>query len=166
MKALYEQDLFPRIIAGSSIGAMTAAAIASHKYSDLWRCFTQEHRMMTGEGIAFSFKTFQDALCKLWNGEDLIDKEYALKGLCRFVKDLTFLEIYTQNGWNLNISVTDGERSSELVLLNYLTAPNVVVWSACIASCGMPVLFRRMQLMIKTESGELKPYYASRMKGT
>ena len=32
MKALYEQDLFPRIIAGSSVGALISTAIAAHKY--------------------------------------------------------------------------------------------------------------------------------------
>jgi hypothetical protein len=43
MKALYEQDLFPRILVGSSIGAMTAASLASHKYCDLWKCFKEEY---------------------------------------------------------------------------------------------------------------------------
>mmetsp|Transcript_4417 Transcript_4417/g.7507 ORF Transcript_4417/g.7507 Transcript_4417/m.7507 type:complete len:164 (+) Transcript_4417:365-856(+) len=43
IKALYEQDLLPRIIAGSSIGAMVAVGIASHKYSDLWQCFQKSY---------------------------------------------------------------------------------------------------------------------------
>lgn len=46
MKALYEQDLFPRIIAGSSVGALIATAIASHKYSDLWKCFRTDNNII------------------------------------------------------------------------------------------------------------------------
>lgn len=50
-------------------------------------------------------------------------------------------------------------------MLNYLTAPKVVVWSAVIASCAIPVMFAQVELMIKTETGELKPYYMTQLKG-
>lgn len=53
----------------------------------------------------------------------------------------TFLEIYTKFGWNLNIVVTDFSNVDESRLLNYLTAPNVLVWSACVASCAIPGMF-------------------------
>jgi predicted acylesterase/phospholipase RssA len=35
-------------------------------------------------------------------------------------------------------------------LLNYITAPNVVVWSAVLASCAIPGIFKSVDLMIKT----------------
>ena len=94
MKALYEQDLFPRIITGSSCGSIIAAIITSFKYSELWKCFTEEHKVMTGKGIRLSFRTFLEGLTKVWNGEDLVDIEYGKDGLRNFLGDMTFIEIY------------------------------------------------------------------------
>ena len=54
---------------------------------------------------------------------------------------MTFLEVYEKNKWNLNITVTSATNMTDARLLNYLTAPNVVVWSACCASCAYPMLF-------------------------
>jgi TAG lipase / steryl ester hydrolase / phospholipase A2 / LPA acyltransferase len=69
------------------------------------------------------------------------------------VGDLTFNDIYTQFGWNLNISVTEA-RNADSRLLNYLTAPNVLVWSAVVASCAIPGMFVPMDLMMKTFDGK------------
>jgi len=42
-------------------------------------------------------------------------------------------------------------------LLNYLTAPNVIVWSAVAASCGIPYLFGPVDLYCKNEQNEITP---------
>ena len=63
------------------------------------------------------------------------------------IGDMTFVEIYSLLGWNLNITVTYGSKQTELKLLNYLTSPNVVVWSAVLASCSMPGIFEAVDLM-------------------
>ena len=36
IKALWENDLMPRTISGSSVGALIAAGVASHKYSEMY----------------------------------------------------------------------------------------------------------------------------------
>jgi len=43
--------------------------------------------------------------------------------------------------------------------LNYLTSPNVVVWSAVSASTAIPRFFHPVELMIKTEDGQIVPYH-------
>jgi predicted acylesterase/phospholipase RssA len=68
MKALYEQDLFPRIIAGSSVGALIAAAIASYKYSDLWKCFRTDNNIIQDHFMHPLFSSLFDALGRLKNG--------------------------------------------------------------------------------------------------
>lgn len=155
----------PRTIAGSSVGSLIAAAFASHKYSDLWKCFNKDYNMMTGEFFKWKFNNLWEAIGMLKRGEPIFETEVLKNGAYRFTKDLTFLEIYEQNKWNLNITVTDGIRQGDSKLLNYLTAPNVVVWSAVIASCAIPSCFESVELMIKTDKGEIKPYYMSKMKG-
>lgn len=62
---------------------------------------------------------------------------------------MTFLEVFEINGWNLNITVTDGSRHNEGKVLNYLTAPNVVIWSAVMASCALPFMFEPADLVRK-----------------
>lgn len=44
-------------------------------------------------------------------------------------------------------------------LLNYLTAPHVVIWSAVTASCAFPGLFEAQELMAKDRRGRLVPYH-------
>jgi predicted acylesterase/phospholipase RssA len=45
-----------------------------------------------------------------------------------------------------------------LRLLNYLTAPNVLVWSASLASCAIPGIYAPVELLKKDENGKLSPY--------
>lgn len=165
LKALYESDLMPRTIAGSSVGALMASGIASHKYSDLWKCFNKDYNMMTANFFKWRFTSVRQAIQMLKEGEPLFETYQLKESAYRHSKDMTFLEIYEQNKWNLNITVTDGIRQGDSKLLNYLTAPNVVVWSAAIASCAIPGCFKPVELMIKTETGEIKPYYMSQLRG-
>ena len=57
-------------------------------------------------------------------------------------------------GWNLNVSVTDFSNAGTTRLLNYLTAPNVLIWSACVASCAIPGAFSPVDILIRTEDGQ------------
>lgn len=50
-------------------------------------------------------------------------------------------------------------KTDESRLLNYLTSPNVVVWSAVGASTAIPIFFEAVELMIKTETGQIVPYH-------
>lgn len=164
-KALYEHDLFPRVIAGSSVGSLIAACICTHSYSDLWKIFREDYQAMTAHILEPKFSSVFDALKKLKEGEPLLSTEVLKQACYRFTKDITFLEIFEKYKWNLNVTVTDGIRQGDSKLLNYLTAPNVVVWSAVVASCSIPGVFQSVELMIKTEDGKLKPYYMSRLRG-
>jgi NTE family protein len=94
LKALYENDLMPRTIAGSSVGSLIAAAFASHKYSDLWKCFNKDYNMMTGEFFKWKFNNLWEAIGMLKRGEPIFETEVLKNGAYRFTKDLTFLEIY------------------------------------------------------------------------
>ena len=48
----------------------------------------------------------------------------------KLFKEFTFEEINKQFGWNLNISVSIKNEKEGYRLLNYLTAPTVLIWSA------------------------------------
>jgi len=73
----------------------------------------------------------------------------------RFTGDITFKEIFTKYSWNLNITVTDFSMTQTPRLLNYLSTPNVLVWSAVCASCAIPGMFAKVELMQKLDDGSI-----------
>ena len=95
-----------------------------------------------------------DLLC----GNVVLDTQVLKDFIYRFVGDLTFKEIHTRSGWNLNITVTDSSTTQSSRLLNYLTTPNVLVWSACVASCAIPGWYAKVELMQKLDDGSIICY--------
>jgi len=75
-------------------------------------------------------------------------------------QDMTFKDVYEKNGWILNITVTN-EKLAKLQICNYLTTPDVLLWSACCASCSVPELFGSNELFYKDKDGQIQPYYPS-----
>lgn len=71
---------------------------------------------------------------------------------------LTFLEAYERTGRILNISVIPYDPHSPPKLLNYLTTPDCVVWSAVIASAAIPGILNPVVLMRKRADGSLVPF--------
>jgi len=65
--------LFPRIIAGSSAGALVAACICTHKYSDLWKIFDTDYEVVTAHFLDPAFDGVLDAINKLRKGELLLN---------------------------------------------------------------------------------------------
>jgi TAG lipase/steryl ester hydrolase/phospholipase A2/LPA acyltransferase len=72
------------------------------------------------------------------------------------LQDRTFLDAYNLTGRVLNITVSSSGKFEMPRLLNYLTAPNVVIWSAVGASCSIPGVYESTPLMYKdTKTGEI-----------
>lgn len=67
--------------------------------------------------------------------------------------DITFQEAFDNFGYILNITVTGTNVHDEDRLLNYLTAPNVMIWSACAASCAIPFVYGATDLFCKDAQG-------------
>lgn len=42
--------------------------------------------------------------------------------------------------------------------MNYLTAPECVIWSAVLASAAVPAILNPVVMMMKTSDGTLAPY--------
>jgi hypothetical protein len=71
---------------------------------------------------------------------------------------LTFKEAYERTGRALNVSVVPSDRHSPTILLNHLTAPNCVIWSAIIASAAVPGILNPVVLMAKDRDGSVRPH--------
>lgn len=69
------------------------------------------------------------------------------------VGDLTFLEAFLKTGRILNILVFSSRQFDSPVLLNYLTAPDILIRSAACASCTIPGIYESVELLAKDSQG-------------
>jgi predicted acylesterase/phospholipase RssA len=93
---------------------------------------------------------------KRWVKEGfLMDNKALIKFLRDNIGDYTFQEAYDKTGWILNITATGVGEHDENRLLNYLTAPNVLIWSACAASCALPYVFGATEIYCKNADGQI-----------
>ena len=62
-------------------------------------------------------------------------------------------DILVAAGRVLNVAVCAADTNEPPRVLNYLTGPNVVVWSAVACSSAFPYLFKPQELLSKNEQG-------------
>ncbi|WP_130802656.1 DUF3336 domain-containing protein [Acinetobacter ihumii] len=153
-KALLEQDLMPKVLSGSSAGAIMAALIGTSHIADL-------PEILKGEKFfkqAFHFRSFRELL----KGESgFADVTYLKNFLIEHLGDLTFAEAYKKSGVHCNIAVAPYDASISPRIMNGYTAPNLLVWSAVLASCAVPILFSPISLTSKRYDGVHTPYMAN-----
>lgn len=165
VRALHLNGLLPRIIAGASAGSIVAAIICTSSDEQLaqmceknfsWSehynlCFFQ------GASVSYFIKSGGKAI---YNGRAF---EKALKD--DIGESLTFMEAYDLTGRICNITVSGLKGSTRYpMLLNYLTSPNVLIWSAVQASCALPGVFEPKALLAKDRFGNVEPYMSDGLK--
>lgn len=164
MKALHEQELLPRIISGSSSGALMAAMACTRPEAEF-------RRLLRLEGVNVGFLEEPLAVGQSWlppkvarflSQGVLFDSDHLLSVMRENLGDLTFLEAYQVSRRVLNITVSSATVYEVPRLLNYLTAPNVFVWSAVGASCTIPGLFAARPILAKDpRTGQPTPWRMS-----
>lgn len=165
--ALTEANLLPRIISGSSAGSIMALILCCHDPAD-----TIE---MLKNITLYRFDIFGDLShpnpedSKLRNLLNIVshfikygtffDTLGLKQTIIHFVGDLTFREAYNRTGKILNVSVTPGLIHEQLTLLNYLTAPNCLVWLVVCALCLLPGVFPLTTIYEKNlKTGEIQEW--------
>ena len=169
IKALFLQGLLPRVISGSSAGSIVLAILGVKTADELCELFTSGP-----EGIQakirldfFSNKgSLHRKLTRIFSKGVIMDIEKLQEALRQNIGDITFSEAYARTGRIINITVSPGNHFENARLLNYLTAPNVLVWSAASASCALPGLYESVQLMAKNEKGNVVAYHLSNVTWT
>ncbi|KAG5917333.1 hypothetical protein E4U61_002848 [Claviceps capensis] len=160
LKALFEQQLLPRIISGSSAGSIVCAVmctkndqeipelIQAFPFGDL-AVFEEEHSSLGILGHLRRLLT-EGSWCNIDN----------LKRVMRgMMGDMTFQEAYNRTRRILNICVSTASIYELPRLLNYVTAPNVMIWSAVASSCSLPLVYKSSPLLVKDPAtGEHHPW--------
>ena len=148
LKALYESKLLPRIISGASAGSIVCSVLCTRKdeeipelirefpYGDLGVFET------AGDGVA-------DNIRRLFTEGAWADINNLTRVMRSMLGDLTFQEAYNRTRRICNICVSSASIYELPRLLNYITAPNVMIWSAVAASCSVPLVFQAAPLLVK-----------------
>ena len=83
LRALYEQDLFPRIVAGSSIGALLGCLICTHDYSEM-ATFFDPYLVFGHPMVGLTTKTSFEFVWRFLRGEPVLDTSLLKKYITRF----------------------------------------------------------------------------------
>lgn len=142
LAALLEENVLPRIISGSSAGAIVASILSVHnadEITDLMESIVEQKFDIFEEQN--NFQTFLICLSRFLKYGTWYDNQNLQETMIGFLGDLTFREAYNRTGRILNITVSPASVHEHPRLLNYLTAPSVLIWSAVCASCSLPGVF-------------------------
>jgi len=157
IKCLFEHNLIPRIFSGSSAGSLMASLVCTRTDEELPLIFDPRNINLEaierrGEGTA------KRRLTRLLKHGYLFDVEVLQECLRANIGDMTFQEAFNRTRRILNITVSSSTVHELPRLLNYLTAPNVLIWSATSASCAIPGLYHPVPLMAKAKDGSIIPW--------
>jgi predicted acylesterase/phospholipase RssA len=150
IKELEEQGILPRVITGSSAGSIVAGILATHTNEEMEALYEQND--------------WHFEWVRLFRPNDImkergvLDQKVLRKCIDLNIPEMTFLEAYKHTGRILNISVSPADSHQFPRLLNYLTAPNVLVRRAALASAAIPGIFPAVQLRAKNFEGKSVAY--------
>lgn len=160
LKALFDAQLLPRIISGASAGSIVCAVLCTRtdeEIPDVLKTFPY------GDLAVFEENDKEDGLLErlgrfLTQGA-WIDIKHLVRVMKALLGDMTFQEAYNRTRRILNICVSSASIYELPRLLNYITSPNVMIWSAVAASCSVPLLFSAAHLLVKNPvTGEYLPW--------
>lgn len=150
VKTLFEQDLLPSVISGSSAGSIFAAVLGTHTNEELGELLP---RIDLSDAMQEEDQSFI---------RPQVDAESLRILLGEVIPDLTFQEAYEKTGRMVSVTIAPLEEHQTSRLMNAITSPNVFIRSAVTASCAVPGLFPPVMLMAKNVYGEPQPYIQSR----
>ena len=163
LKALWEAKLLPRIISGASAGSIVCAVLCTRvdeEIPSLLETFCE------GDLAVFEEEGNEDGIWRkaarfLTHGA-LWDINHLTRVMKDLLGDMTFQEAYNRTRRILNICVSSAGLYELPRLLNYITAPNVLIWSAVAASCSVPFIYTAAALLAKDpKTGEAVPWNPS-----
>ena len=148
-RALFEADLLPTVMSGSSGGSIIGSIVCSHTDEELREIMEPE-----------VFIEQMPESSKRGGTADPADMEENLKHY--LPDDMTFQKAFERTGRAMNVSIAPAETHQTSRLLNATTSPTVLMRSAVMASAAVPGIFPPVTLQALDGDGRLKSYLPSR----
>lgn len=157
IRALIENDALPMIVSGTSGGSIVAGVLAMHTNEEMLRDILQDD--ISTRYTERWFPSMKQQLINYIRSGALVQNDDFAACTRAYFGDMTFEEAYNRTGRivNINISASSRPRASSrgALLLNYLTAPHVLIRSAVHASCCLPTVMMPTSLLAKNSGGEI-----------
>ncbi|EST06372.1 Patatin/Phospholipase A2-related [Kalmanozyma brasiliensis GHG001] len=156
VRALLDSNLLPKVVTGTSAGGLIAALTCTRTDAEL--------RQMLVPALADRITACEEPFSvwgrRAWSTGARFDTvKWAEKASFFTMGSMTFKEAYERTGKVLCISVIPADRHSPVKLLNYITAPDCVIWSSLLASAAVPGILNPVCLMQKRKgSREIVPW--------
>ncbi|KAI1491169.1 acyl transferase/acyl hydrolase/lysophospholipase [Biscogniauxia mediterranea] len=160
LKAMFEAKLLPRIISGASAGSIVCAVVCTRTDDEIPGLLEE---FPHGDLAVFEEEGNEDGLLdhlrRLLTEGNWSDIKHLTRVMRGMLGDMTFQEAYNRTRRICNICVSTASIYELPRLLNYVTAPNVMIWSAVAASCSVPLVFSAAPLLVKNPlTGEHSPW--------
>ncbi|KAI0810434.1 acyl transferase/acyl hydrolase/lysophospholipase [Xylaria sp. FL0064] len=160
LKALFEAKLLPRIISGASAGSIVCAVFCAKTDDEIPQLIDE---FPHGDLAVFEEHGNEDGILdhlrRLLTEGNWSDIKHLTRVMRGLLGDITFQEAYNRTRRICNICVSTASIYELPRLLNYVTAPNVMIWSAVAASCSVPLVFSAGALLVKNPlTGEHSPW--------
>ncbi len=151
IKALLEENILPHIISGTSAGSVVAAMVCTRTDEEIERDLSPE--ILADKMTCFS-RSWPDRLRSVYENGYLFDREDWMELISWFTRgDLTFEEAYRKTGRILCITLSATTKKAPPVMVNYITAPDVTIASAIVASAAVPGFVKPVVLRKKGPDG-------------
>jgi len=147
VKALHQHQLLPDILSGASTGAMVAAGACTRNDAELSAMFEDTDTIRLDGLRPVGWR-------RAWKQGAVLEARALYEVLLNNVGDYTFAQAFAHSGRSLNIQVSPTRHRQKPRLLTHLTAPEVLVPSAALASSALPALFPPQQLRMRQGDDE------------
>lgn len=156
LQGLMETDSLPQIVSGTSAGSVVGALLCTRTNEELHRDLQPG---IVGPKMKCFARPWLERFKSLWKNRCLFSGEEWLDMIKWFTcGDMTFEEAYQKTGRVFCITLASTTKKAPPVLLNHITAPNVTLASAVVASAAVPGFIKPVRLQAKDPSG--KVFYA------
>ena len=154
IKALLEVDLLPHIISGTSAGSVVGAMICTRTDEELLRDLKPE---ILAPAMSIFESSWGQRISRWYRHGTMFDQDDWLRRVKFFTcDDMTFEEAYKKTGRVFCVTLSAASKKAPPVLINYITAPNVTIASAVVASAAVPGFVDPMRLQVKDENGVVR----------
>lgn len=151
IKALLEENVLPHIISGTSAGSVVASMICTRTDEEIERDLTPE---ILGDKMKCFSRSWPDRFRSVYQNGHLFDREEWMELIKWFTcGDMTFEEAYKKTGRILCITLSATTKKAPPVMVNYITAPDVTIASAVVASAAVPGFVKPVVLRKKGPDG-------------
>ncbi|KAL7542401.1 hypothetical protein ACHAXR_013404 [Thalassiosira sp. AJA248-18] len=154
IKALLETDLLPHIISGTSAGSVIGAMLCTRTDEELIRDLKPE---VLAPKMSIFASSWGERAKRWYRHGTMFDQDDWYRRVRWFTcGDITFEEAYKKTGRVFCVTLSATSKKAPPVLINYITAPNVVIASAVLASAAVPGFVDAMRLKVKDENGVVR----------